>query len=319
MNSYQNIIEKYQKVPIKSFPYKIFESPVVSICVQTYQQKLFIRECLEGILAQETDFPYEILVGEDDSKDGTRKICIEYARKYPKKIRLFLHHRENNIEINGKPTGRFNLLYNLYEAKGKYIAFCEGDDYWTDTFKLQKQVDFLEQNKDVVICGTYMRKLINGKLIDWRFDSDIRYYTQKDFLLGNPLSTNTVVIRNMNLNIPKIDEYYSGVNIIWRELTKHGKAVILPFISAVYRIHSGGVYSSLTKEQAVINTIKDKHVYLKQNKDINTFWYISWGYIKSVLSMIKNSIYNREKLNMVILKLYSVGIMKAIKIYLGKV
>jgi glycosyltransferase involved in cell wall biosynthesis len=142
----------YQKIPVEHYPADVPENPVVSVCVITYQQVDYIHDCLEGILMQETDFPIEILLGEDDSTDGTREICLEYAEKYPDKIRLFLHHRENNIKINGRATGRFNLLYNLYCANGKYIALCEGDDYWTDPLKLQKQVDYMKVNDDCSLC-----------------------------------------------------------------------------------------------------------------------------------------------------------------------
>lgn len=121
--------------------------PLVSICCITYNHENYIRDAIEGFLSQETSFPVEILLGEDESNDGTREICKEYADKYPKKIRLFLHSRENNIKINGNPTGRFNLLYNLSKAHGKYIALCEGDDFWTDPYKLQKQVGLVKKNK----------------------------------------------------------------------------------------------------------------------------------------------------------------------------
>ncbi len=134
--------KKYQKKVVQELAGNAPKNPVVSICVQTYQHVNYIRECLDGILMQETTFPFEILLGEDNSTDGTREICMEYAMKFPDKIRLFLHHRENNIKINGSPTGRFNFFYNFHKARGKHIALCEGDDYWTDPLKLQKQVDF---------------------------------------------------------------------------------------------------------------------------------------------------------------------------------
>src|SRR5690606_19880157 len=134
--------------PVENYPNAFVENPLVTVCVQTFQHVSYIQECLEGILKQQTSFPFEILLGEDASTDGTREICLEYAQKHPDKIRLFLHHRENNIKIGGNPSGRFNFLYNLYAAKGKYIALCEGDDYWTDPMKLQKQVDFLQKNDD---------------------------------------------------------------------------------------------------------------------------------------------------------------------------
>jgi len=149
---FEEFKKKYEKVHVDLFPNYVTEYPVVSVFVQTYQQVNYIKDCLEGILMQQTDFPFEILLGEDQSTDGTREICIEYAERSPDKIRLFLHHRENNIKINGNFTSRFNVIYNLFSARGKYIAVCEGDDYWTDPLKLQKQVDFMEANKSCTIC-----------------------------------------------------------------------------------------------------------------------------------------------------------------------
>lgn len=131
----------------------VTSKPLVSVCIQTYQHIRYIKKAIDRILMQKTDFDFEILIGEDGSEDGTREICIEYAKKYPNKIRLFLHHRENNIRINNKPTGRFNFLYNLFSARGKFIALCEGDDYWIDNFKLQKQIDILNENPNLI--GSY--------------------------------------------------------------------------------------------------------------------------------------------------------------------
>lgn len=163
--NFDEFLEKHQKVPIVEFTNKVPKSPIVSVCVQTYQQASYIKECLEGILMQETDFPYEILLGEDDSNDGTREICIEYAQKYPDKIRLFLHDRENNIQIHGYPTGRFNYLNNIFSSNGKYIAVCEGDDYWIDPLKLQKQIDILEKNVEYGLVHTNCHYLHDKKKI----------------------------------------------------------------------------------------------------------------------------------------------------------
>ena len=122
--------------------------PLVSVCCITYQHVHYIKGALDGFLMQKTDFPFEICLGEDESDDGTREICQEYAKKYPDKIRLFLRRREDVIYINGCATGRYNIIETLKECKGKYIAHCDGDDYWTDPYKLQKQVDFMEKNND---------------------------------------------------------------------------------------------------------------------------------------------------------------------------
>lgn len=152
------ILNRYQKVPIDEFVNHVPKCPLVSVCVQTYQHINYIKKCLDGILMQKTNFPFEILLGEDASIDGTREICIDYAKNNSNKIRLFLHHRENVIFINGNPTGRYNLFHNLINARGKYIALCEGDDYWIDPFKLQRQYDFLDKNPGYGLVHTDINK-----------------------------------------------------------------------------------------------------------------------------------------------------------------
>ena len=169
------------KVKVINYKNTVVENPLVSVSVVTYNHEKYISECLDGILMQKTDFPFEILLGEDESTDGTRDICIEYAKQYPDKIKLYLHSRDNNIKINGIPTGRFNFLYNLTHAKGKYIALCEGDDYWTDPLKLQKQVDFLEGNPDFAIC-------FHNALVLW----DDKSQPPKYFCAKNQKQTSTI-------------------------------------------------------------------------------------------------------------------------------
>ena len=134
------LLNEYQRVPVVELPSSVPGGVTVTVCVPTYRHARSIEKCLDSILEQETDFTYEILIGEDGSTDGTRELCAEYSSKYPERIRLFLHSRDNNIEINGYATGRFNLLYLLSKANGEYIALCEGDDWWTDKNKLQTQV-----------------------------------------------------------------------------------------------------------------------------------------------------------------------------------
>lgn len=119
---------------------------MVSVCIQTFEHAEYIEQCLNSALSQKANFNYEIILGEDDSKDGTKEICTRYAEKYPEKIRLYLRSEKDKIYIDGKKTGRFNFLENLKAAKGKYIALLDGDDYWTDNLKLQKQADWLESH-----------------------------------------------------------------------------------------------------------------------------------------------------------------------------
>ena len=97
--TFQEFKNQYQKASVEQFSCDIVGDLRVSVCVQTYQHKEYIRDCLESILVQKTSFNFEILIGEDDSSDGTREICLEYAKRYPNKIRLILHDRKNNIKI----------------------------------------------------------------------------------------------------------------------------------------------------------------------------------------------------------------------------
>lgn len=141
--------------------------PLVSVCITAYQHAGFIKKCLESILSQETDFPFEVIVGEDESSDGTREICMELAKKFPDKIRLFLRTRDHVIYINGQPSGRYNYLENLKAARGDYIAFCDGDDYWTDNRKLQRQVDLFRSDNRLTFVFHKAHKIDDdGKIID---------------------------------------------------------------------------------------------------------------------------------------------------------
>lgn len=117
---------------------------LVSICMITYNHESFIAQSIESILAQVTDFTIQLVIGEDKSTDRTLIICNDYAEKFPDKIKLITSNENVGMKLN---------FFRTYKACGsKYIAFCEGDDYWTDPYKLQKQVNFLEQNSTFSGC-----------------------------------------------------------------------------------------------------------------------------------------------------------------------
>ena len=129
---------------------------LVSINCITYNQVDYIRQCLEGFLMQKTNFDYEVLIHDDASTDGTDDIIREYAQKYPAIIKP-IFEKENQYS-KGIPI---SATYNYPRVKGKYVAVCEGDDYWTDPYKLQKQVDYMESHPECVIVHTgfyYLRK-----------------------------------------------------------------------------------------------------------------------------------------------------------------
>ena len=133
--------------------------PLVSVCVITYNHGKYIRQCLDGILMQKVNFPYEILIHDDASPDDTADIIREYWEKYPTVIKPILQ-TENQYS-----QGRYVSWFNFDRAKAKYIAHCEGDDYWTDDGKLQMQVDFLEEHEEYIGTAHNVR-VIDGREIE---------------------------------------------------------------------------------------------------------------------------------------------------------
>ncbi len=124
------------------------EIPLVSISCIAYNQEKYIRECLDGFVMQKTNFPFEVLIHDDASTDRTAEIIREYAAKYPEIIKPICQ-TENQ---HSKKVGSINARFNFARAQGKYIALCEGDDFWTDPRKLQIQFDFMESHPDYALC-----------------------------------------------------------------------------------------------------------------------------------------------------------------------
>ena len=180
----------------------IGEKCMVSVSLLTYNHEDYIRQCLDGIVNQKTNFAFEVVVGDDCSSDGTREILREYEKKYPDIFKLVL--REKNLG----PTK--NLYDVLKRCKGKYIAGLEGDDYWIDENKLQTQVDFLESHQEYIGCAHevkmvdeygkewyFSKKYLEGT--HWTFNKDV--YTFKDFeKFTLPGQGSTYLYRNIFLN-----------------------------------------------------------------------------------------------------------------------
>ena len=247
--------------------------PLVSVILSTYNHKDYIKQCLDSILLQEANFDFEIVIGEDESVDGTREICLEYAERFPEKIRLFLRKREDVIFINGRPTGRFNVIANLKAAKGNYIAICEGDDYWTDPYKLQKQVNFMEKNKNCSLCHHSQLKLFGKNLIeDERSkelnDGDINDASDLFSFKVHP-QTRTILFRNCltaeDLKGDFLMQAIYGDFAICFLLAKYGQIGYLNENMAVYRIHEQGYAAKSLKknEDYFISRLKLVEIWCK--------------------------------------------------------
>lgn len=222
---------------------------VVSVACITYNHAPYIRQCLEGFLMQKTNFPIEIIVHDDASTDGTDDIIREYALKYPELFKVIL--QEENQYSKGE-----DVLSLVFErSAGKYIAFCEGDDYWTDPLKLQKQVDFLENNPDYVMCSHNYSFLFMNEMKRVSYVETIgRDYSLESLTKGEWLyQPLTLMFRSQTLWESEILRYTSIIdNILLYNLLKRGGGYCMPDDMGVYRVHSNGVWSGINQERKLM-------------------------------------------------------------------
>jgi len=222
--------------------------PLVSICCITYNHLSYLREAIDSFLMQETSFPFEIIVHDDASTDGTTEIVLEYAKKYPNIIRVII--QSQNQYSKG---GLINPRFVFPKARGKFIALCEGDDYWTDKTKLQKQVDFLENNPEYVITYSDAQPFDENGLLDVNYGGAKKDLDSIELKKAIPIFTLTTCFRNVIKEIPhELISARFGDLVMWSLLGHYGKGKYLPDIMpAAYRVHDEGVFSK--------KTIKQKH------------------------------------------------------------
>jgi glycosyltransferase involved in cell wall biosynthesis len=229
--------------------------PLVSVCIPTYQHKNYIEECLNGALMQKTNFTYEIIVCDDGSTDGTTEICRSYAEKHLDKIRLYDHNRAMTrlFDSNGNAKAGFNWWWTMESARGKYIALCEGDDYWTDPLKLQKQVDFLEVNQEYSLC-CHRYRIYDEEKQTWceGYGSSLFKRDIDGIEVDNKLNhtrcwlpqTLTVVYRKNTIDLSLLARYkYSRDFHLFYHILKSGKGYCMNYDAGVYRRHLGGIHS----------------------------------------------------------------------------
>lgn len=225
----------------------------VSVIILTFNHLRFLPTCLESILSQQTTFLYEIIIGEDESNDGTRELCQEYSNSYPDRINLFLRERKDVKYLFGKPIGMHNFQNTLSVVKGKYIAICEGDDYWTDPLKLQKQVDFLEAHP--TYAGSFHDvHTVDGKseLISSNYyPPEQNTYDQKDCLtsLRSKYATCSLLFKRevIEAEWPNWFKERSCDEFLDLMITQKGLLAYLPESMAAYRIHDGGIWQGTSK------------------------------------------------------------------------
>ena len=243
--------------------------PLVSVVCITYNHGPYIRQCLDGFMMQKTNFAFEVLIHDDASTDKTADIIREYEEKYPNIIKP-IYQTENQYSKGVK----IGLTYLYPNAKGKYIAECEGDDYWTDPLKLQSQVDFLESHNDYSMCFhraklismiSHSKKLMCSEIEDREYDSTELFKTWT-------VPTASILFRKecLNYELHREDDILNGdIKLILLCCSK-GKVRGMSREMSVYRIHNGGVSYDVRMQDSRCMRYPNHYRAIKKNfKDID--------------------------------------------------
>lgn len=242
-------------------------NPEISIIMLTYNHGPFLKEAIEGVLIQKTDFQIELIICNDASPDDSDEIIKPFAEKYPNIIQYY-HHKKNIGFVE-------NQRFAFQKASGKYLAYCEGDDYWTDENKLQFQYHFLEKNPEFVMATArnYLLHQNSGKITDDGKNNIFRNkeyvdYSQETFFKERPTQTFTYLIRRDYLDLKWVDIYPDYRDLYYfYHLLEFGKGRAFNKIVGVYRLHEGGVYSSLETEKKLRTSIDIFNNIKKINND----------------------------------------------------
>lgn len=233
------------------------QKPVVSILCQTYNHAPYIRECIEGFLMQKTTFNFVVFIHDDASTDGTADIIREYQEKYPDIIKP-IYQSINQWSLGNKVFSGIQLP----RVKSQYIAWCDGDDYWTDPYKLQKQVDFLEAHPDYILVYTDYQRYIQEKAMFIPSTDKICEGMVYEELLKHTfnIQTPTVCFRKevadsiLNTDIP--EGCFTGDWADYLIASRLGKFKFIPEITAVYRVLSESASHFKSKKAEAIFTSK---------------------------------------------------------------
>jgi glycosyltransferase involved in cell wall biosynthesis len=231
-------------------------NPKVSVFMVTYNHEKFIAQAIESVLMQQTDFDYELVIGEDCSTDGTREIVKKYADQNPGRIKALF--RPHNLGIRGPDS---NGVLTLKECNGRYIAMLEGDDYWTDTLKLQKQADFLDAHPECAICFHNSEEFYDdGGRQSWLYCSEDQkeISTLEDLLSKcNFIPSCSAMYRNgLFGDFP--DWYYTLGMGDWTLHLLNAQYGDIGYINEVmgrHRHHAGGVWSLRNQAQNIMDVI----------------------------------------------------------------
>ena len=267
----------------------LVEDPIVSVSVVTYNHGPYLARCLDNVLAQQTDFPFEVVIGEDFSSDNTREIALSYQRSHPGNVRINL----STSRALGDRTrsGRLNYFRNLLSCRGTYIALIEGDDYWTDRRKLQRQVDYLYNHPESAGCFHESVTVDEeGRSIQHAFKNRGYQpsYSQADCLnsLYSGYATASLMFRTEVLTKP-FPSYMLAAHcdeLLDLFITANGTLDYLPESMAAYRVHTGGLWQGAKNERRAEMLLlraealwNDPTMNSRHKEDIDARLRLDWG------------------------------------------
>ena len=273
----ENVHTTQDNYPLSIVHSPLTNPPLVSVCIITYNHAPYIAQTLDSVLAQKTDFPFEIVIGEDISPDNTLAICKEYEAKYPHIIRVL--DTEKNMGVVP------NFIRTAKACEGKYIAVLEGDDYWIDAYKLQKQAEILEEEDLCVMCFTGRKEYYEDTDTYKIFNEPKGRYDIKDFAKETFFHLSTVLFRKPASPYFEQFNHFNGLYdrplYICLLADMGGYAYKLDDIGSVYRHNINSTFvplSELKKLPKVIDMyekIKEMHpkLTLYMNYNLNKFDY----------------------------------------------
>lgn len=232
-----------------------FKNPKLSVICIVYNHGKYLQECLEGILRQQTNFAVEVIIHDDASKDNSQEIIRDYEKDFPNVFKTILH-TENQLGVIG---GR--IVLNAFSAtSGDYIAYCDGDDVWTDHLKLMSQVEYLENNPDCSGCF-HRSRLIDGKgelLQEDYFLPSLEKYDASECisLLASAYSTSSLVFRRAALESPPewLSKNFTDLFLEF-QISRFGKMGFIDRNMSDYRRHDGGIWSGRSMPSQLVELI----------------------------------------------------------------
>lgn len=254
--------------------------PVISVRTSTYNHASYIKQCIDGVLRQKTTYAMEYIIGEDYSTDGTREIVFEYAKKYPNIIRVVTADYNVGMKANGQRC--------INRCRGKYMAICEGDDYWSDPYKLQKQVELLEQNEKATLAYTgfqtvdFVGNAISRPMYNYyasiSSSGDVFYR----LLRGNFILTLTTCFRRDILLSDEVQQAPTTIDyLLFLIAAAKGDAIYMPEKTSCYRQHCSSIMATAPK--------------VVSNQTLDAFKYVAELYVKGAIrrrSMVNNLLIN---------------------------